>query len=129
MPSGTVVRARLCHSSHSTHTRCALPCVCNAMQCMPPGIGFEIARALAQRSGTRTVLAARNEERGRAALEKLRAELPAADLLMHQLDITDQASVEGFARWARDELQRVDVLVNNAGRIVIKTCGTALHGV
>lgn len=79
------------------------------------GIGLEIARAFAQRPGTRTILAARNEERGRAALEKLRAELPAADLAMRQLDITDRASVASFASWAEQELKQIDVLVNNAG--------------
>ena len=67
------------------------------------------------------MLAARNEALGKAALEKLRAELAAAgradaDLIYRQLDITDSQSVQAFADWARQELRTVDVLVNNAGK-------------
>lgn len=83
------------------------------------GIGYEIAKGIAQRAGTRTVLAARNEALGKAALEKLRAELAAAGradaLIFRQLDITDRQSVQAFADWAKQELTTVDVLVNNAG--------------
>lgn len=79
------------------------------------GIGFEIARAFAQRPGTRTVLTARTDERGAAAVQQIRAESPSAELLMHQLDITDEGSVRRFASWARDELKTIDVLCNNAG--------------
>lgn len=86
------------------------------------GIGLEIVRQLAQRAGTRTVLAARSEERGRAALAPLHSELAAAGvadaaqrLEFQQLDLTDQQSVSRFAGWAQQELKHVDVLVNNAG--------------
>lgn len=79
------------------------------------GIGYEIARAFAQRAGTRTVLTARNEERGAAAVQKIKADNPSAELLVHQLDITDEGSVQRFASWARAELKTIDVLCNNAG--------------
>lgn len=83
------------------------------------GIGYEIVRQIAQRGGMRAVLAARSEERGRAALAKLQSELPAeaaGRVEYHQLDITDAASIDAFAGWAREELGgSIDVLVNNAG--------------
>lgn len=83
------------------------------------GIGYETVRKIAQHSGTRAVLTARNEERGRAALAQLRQELPSEAgerLAYHQLDITDAASIQAFADWACSELDgRIDVLVNNAG--------------
>ena len=87
---------------------------------IPPssGIGLEIVRLIAQRPGTRTVLTARNEERGRAAVAKLQSELPPAAaerVCFAQLDITSPASIEGFRQWAQKELQQVDVLINNAG--------------
>jgi NAD(P)-dependent dehydrogenase (short-subunit alcohol dehydrogenase family) len=76
------------------------------------GIGLEIARQLA-REGMRVFIGARDEERGRAAAEKLRAEGLDAEAL--RLDVTDDASVAAAAaRIARDP-GRLDVLVNNAG--------------
>jgi NAD(P)-dependent dehydrogenase (short-subunit alcohol dehydrogenase family) len=72
------------------------------------GIGREIARQLAAQ-GLWVVLTARD---GRAA-EVVAAEFSTAGLTVqpHQLDVTDPASV---ARLCSD-LERVDVLVNNAG--------------
>lgn len=73
---------------------------------------------IAQRPGTRAVLTARSEERGRAALAKLQAELPPAAaerVCFAQLDITSRDSIEGFRQWAERELRQVDVLINNAG--------------
>lgn len=84
----------------------------------PSGIGLEIVRLIAQRPGTRTVLTARNEECGRAALVKLQSELPptaAERVCFAQLDITSPDSIEGFRQWAQKELRQVDVLINNAG--------------
>lgn len=84
--------------------------------CANKGIGLDIVRQLARRSNTRTVLAARSEERGRAALEAVQAEAgPGSSVVFHQLDITDPASVSRFADWARGQLQEIDVLINNAG--------------
>jgi len=69
------------------------------------GIGAATARRLAT-EGYRVVLAARRADR----LEKLVAEIgPAA--AAYPLDVTDRDAVRAFAA----ELDRVDVLVNNAG--------------
>lgn len=86
--------------------------------CLPPGIGLEIVRLIAQRPGTRAVLTARSEERGRAALARLQSELPPAAaerVCFAPLDITSQASIASFRQWAEKELRQVDVLINNAG--------------
>lgn len=58
------------------------------------GIGLEIARQLVRRPDSRTVVAARNPERGQAAVADLKSHLPAADIRFHQLDITDADSVQ-----------------------------------
>jgi NAD(P)-dependent dehydrogenase (short-subunit alcohol dehydrogenase family) len=76
------------------------------------GIGLEIARQLA-REGMRVFIGARDEERGRAAAEKLRAEGLDAHAL--RLDVTDDASVAAAASRVEREAGRLDVLVNNAG--------------
>ncbi|MFC1409008.1 SDR family NAD(P)-dependent oxidoreductase [Streptacidiphilus sp. N1-12] len=69
------------------------------------GIGAATARRLAA-EGYRVVLAARRADR----IEALAKEIgPAATA--HPLDVTDRAAVDAFAA----SLDRVDVLVNNAG--------------
>ncbi|MET7462722.1 SDR family oxidoreductase [Nonomuraea sp. NPDC005501] len=70
------------------------------------GIGFEIARLLAER-GVTAVIGARDEERGRAAAERLGQPYV-------RLDVTDEESVQAAAKWIETEYGRLDVLVNNA---------------
>lgn len=76
------------------------------------GIGLEIARQLA-RDGVTVFLGARNEERGRAAAEKLRAE--GLDARPLRLDVTDDQSVAAAAWFVEQSAGRLDILVNNAG--------------
>ncbi|MYR47460.1 oxidoreductase [Streptomyces sp. SID5910] len=76
------------------------------------GIGYVTARELARR-GAHVVLACRSHERGRDAVERLRAEVPGARTELRLLDLADLKSVRAFAEgWSQD---RVDLLVNNAG--------------
>ena len=76
------------------------------------GIGLEIARQLG-RQGITVFLGARDEERGRAAAEKLHAE--GLDARPLRLDVTDDASVAAAASFVEQNAGRLDVLVNNAG--------------
>src|SRR5262245_50326789 len=76
------------------------------------GIGLEIARQLG-REGVTVFLGARDEARGRAAAEKLRAE--GADARALRLDVTDGASVAAAAAQVEKDVGRLDILVNNAG--------------
>ncbi|KAK9815237.1 hypothetical protein WJX72_000441 [[Myrmecia] bisecta] len=78
------------------------------------GIGYEIARNFADQ-GLKTVVAARNEELGRAAVDKIKESTGSDNVVYHQLDISNPASVNAFAKWAENDLKRVSVLVNNAG--------------
>ncbi len=71
------------------------------------GIGASSARQLAG-AGFHVVAGARRTER----LEALAEEVGATTLA---LDVTDPASVEGFAAAVRDRHGRLDLLVNNAG--------------
>ena len=75
------------------------------------GLGLQVSTELARR-GARVTLAARNPERGRAALERLRSEVPDADVALQPLDLADLASVRAFADAVDGPL---DLLVNNAG--------------
>ncbi|MEV4241960.1 oxidoreductase [Streptosporangium canum] len=76
------------------------------------GIGYVTARELARR-GAHAVLACRDPERGRAALARLRNEVPHARLELRRVDLASLASIREFAAgWDHD---RLDLLVNNAG--------------
>jgi NAD(P)-dependent dehydrogenase (short-subunit alcohol dehydrogenase family) len=76
------------------------------------GIGLEIARQLA-REGITVFIGSRDETRGRAAAEKLRAE--GLDARPLRLDVTDDASVAAAFSQLRESPGRLDILVNNAG--------------
>ncbi|MGH3089363.1 MAG: SDR family oxidoreductase [Rubrobacteraceae bacterium] len=73
------------------------------------GIGLEICRQLAGK-GLVVLLGSRDEEKGREASEKLFGEVH-----VRRLDVTSQESVDSLIASIRDELGRLDVLVNNAG--------------
>jgi NAD(P)-dependent dehydrogenase (short-subunit alcohol dehydrogenase family) len=86
------------------------------------GIGYVSARELARR-GAYVVLACRNRERGRAALERLRAEVPGAHAELRRIDLADLKSIRSFAEgWNHN---RLDLLVNNAGVALVPFSRTA----
>ena len=76
------------------------------------GIGLEIARQLG-REGIIVFLGARDEARGLATAEKLRAE--GLDARPLRLDVTDDESVAAAASFLEQSAGRLDILVNNAG--------------
>ncbi|XP_061227708.1 retinol dehydrogenase 12-like [Neopsephotus bourkii] len=78
------------------------------------GIGKCVALELARRNA-RTILACRSLERGRAALDEIRAVTGNAAVLLRELDTASLASVRAFARSVLREEPRLDVLVLNAG--------------
>ena len=88
------------------------------------GIGYEICRQLA-RKGLRVLLTSRDAEKGRAAQKKLEKE--GLDVLHHQLDVANPASVALLAGYIDSEYARVDVLVNNAGISVDKRSTSVLR--
>jgi len=81
------------------------------------GIGLGMARGLAK-AGARVVLAARNEEKSRAAVEELRA--LSAEAIALPVDVSDETSVAALMGAAVKEYGRLDILVNNAGTTVRK---------
>jgi NAD(P)-dependent dehydrogenase (short-subunit alcohol dehydrogenase family) len=72
------------------------------------GIGLQIAKDLAAHDFT-VLVGARDLEKGRGAAESIEGARAI------KLDVTDQASIGAAAERIRDELGRLDVLVNNAG--------------
>lgn len=80
------------------------------------GIGFCIAQELASR-GAKVAICARGEKELRQAQEKL--ERTGATVFAGVCDITQSDQVEGFIDLIRSELGPIEVLVNNAGTIVV----------
>ena len=72
------------------------------------GIGLQIAKELAAKSFT-VLVGSRDFARGEAAARTIDGDARAL-----QLDVTDGASIAAAARRIREELGRLDVLVNNA---------------
>ncbi|MEU7032862.1 oxidoreductase [Streptomyces sp. NPDC046237] len=86
------------------------------------GIGLVTALELARR-GARVVLACRSEARGAAAAERVRSDVPGAEVEFRPLDLGDLASVREFA--ASLPYERLDLLVNNAGVMALPYGRTA----
>ena len=79
------------------------------------GLGLVTARELA-RAGATTILAVRNLDKGQAAAAEM-----TGDVEVRRLDLQDLASVNEFA----EGVERVDVLVNNAGIMAVPYALTA----
>ncbi|OBK46784.1 oxidoreductase [Mycobacterium sp. 1081908.1] len=78
------------------------------------GLGEVTARELA-RAGARVILAVRNTDKGDAAAARMTGQVE-----VRRLDLQDLSSVRRFA----DDIDRVDVLVNNAGIMATKRAVT-----
>jgi len=79
------------------------------------GIGFATCKLLAEQ-GHKVVLTARDEGRGKKAASELSGK--GLDVVFHQLDVTDDNSIEELASWLDSEFGRADALVNNAGVMI-----------
>ncbi|XP_020182728.1 (+)-neomenthol dehydrogenase [Aegilops tauschii subsp. strangulata] len=77
------------------------------------GIGLEACKQLAGGGAITVVLTARNETRGTAAVEQIKR-LGHADVIFHQLDITDASSIARLADFLKTRFGKLDILVNNA---------------
>ncbi|XP_059441335.1 (+)-neomenthol dehydrogenase-like [Corylus avellana] len=77
------------------------------------GIGFEICKQLAS-NGVEVILTARDVKRGNEAVEKLNA-AGYSDVIFHQLDVGDKASISSFANFIKTQFGKLDILINNAG--------------
>jgi NAD(P)-dependent dehydrogenase (short-subunit alcohol dehydrogenase family) len=78
------------------------------------GLGFEASRELARKNAA-VIMAVRNMEKGQAAADRIKAEIPQAALEVRQLDLGSLDSVRDFAARVRQDHDHVDILLNNAG--------------
>ncbi|HEY6408444.1 MAG TPA: SDR family NAD(P)-dependent oxidoreductase, partial [Ktedonobacteraceae bacterium] len=76
------------------------------------GIGQAIAEAFA-REGARVVVSGRDEQRGKAVVETIRATAGSAAFVF--ADLSSKAEVDRLAGEAIKVFGQIDILVNNAG--------------
>lgn len=81
------------------------------------GIGYETALDLYQK-GAKVYLACRNDEKALNALERMKAQGGAGELVYGHLDLASLSSVKEFSENILGEESRLDLLVNNAGIMI-----------
>jgi NAD(P)-dependent dehydrogenase (short-subunit alcohol dehydrogenase family) len=78
------------------------------------GLGFHNTRDLAAK-GAKVVMACRSEQRANAAMERIRDEVPDADLELLVTDLGSLDAVRAAATTYRQRHDTLDLLINNAG--------------
>jgi NAD(P)-dependent dehydrogenase (short-subunit alcohol dehydrogenase family) len=82
------------------------------------GLGLASARALSA-AGAEVLMACRSPERATEAAEDIRNGQPEAKISVIALDLADLGSIQRCSEEARDRLDRLDILMNNAGIMAI----------
>jgi NAD(P)-dependent dehydrogenase (short-subunit alcohol dehydrogenase family) len=82
------------------------------------GIGLEAAREFA-RKGATTILACRNMNKAQVALASIKSEIPGAKAEVMHLNLASLKSVHDFAEAFKARYDRLDVLLNNAGIMMV----------
>lgn len=90
------------------------------------GIGFEMAMEFAGK-GAEVILACRDLDRGKAAMDRILHLHPEATLHLVQLDLADLSSVKRAANEVKASFPRLDILINNAG-VMIPPRSTTVDG-
>lgn len=78
------------------------------------GLGQETARAMAAK-GAQIIIAARDMDKGEAAMSAIHSTVPDAQLEVMQLDLADLDSIRAFTDLFLRDYPRLDLLINNAG--------------
>jgi NAD(P)-dependent dehydrogenase (short-subunit alcohol dehydrogenase family) len=82
------------------------------------GLGLQTALSLA-RLGMRIVMACRSMDKARKAQSELLAEAPDAEAVVLPLDVSEPASIREFGREFSARVGRLDLLINNAGVVLV----------
>ncbi len=88
------------------------------------GLGFAMAKALAQRGAT-VIMGCRSRERGEAARQELLKYSPQRQVFLELLDVGVMPSVQAFAARFKGRWPRLDLLIHNAGALLNKRRETA----
>lgn len=81
------------------------------------GIGFEAAKELTNKNAM-VVIAVRNEEKGKRAIQRIKETNADARVELMIIDLADQQSVKKFAEDFKNKYDRLNLLINNAGVMI-----------
>ncbi len=82
------------------------------------GIGYETVKALYEK-GANVMLAARDEKKAKAAVEKMKSETKGAgNLEIGILNLANLAQIKTFADEFKNKHNQLDILINNAGVMI-----------
>lgn len=96
------------------------------------GIGYEAAKALLQsKTSYQVLLGARSREKGEAAVEQLRKEFSASlsGVEFIQVDILSNESIHEAVNAVEVKYGVLDVLINNAGKLLTISLGLSISPV
>ncbi|MGV0644407.1 SDR family NAD(P)-dependent oxidoreductase [Mycolicibacterium sp. XJ879] len=91
------------------------------------GLGYDTAAVLADK-GAHVVLAVRDLDKGRQAVERIKSASPNADVTVQELDLSSLRSVRKAADALRAAHPRIDLLINNAGVMYVPRRETTEDG-
>ena len=91
------------------------------------GLGYDTAAVLAEK-GAHVVLAVRNIDKGKEAVDRIKAASPNAVVTLQELDLSSLDSVRRAADELRAAHPRIDLLINNAGVMYVPTRETTKDG-
>ena len=79
------------------------------------GIGFETAKSIASMKPRKLILACRNAEKAKVAVDTIQTATNFHDIEAWSLDLVSFASTQAFAKKFLDSGMPLDILVSNAG--------------
>lgn len=82
------------------------------------GIGFQNVIQFAKKHAT-VIMACRNMDKGQKALDKVKKKVPEAQVELMKLDLASLASIKSFVETFKEKYNRLDVLLNNAGIMMV----------
>ncbi|TCL72255.1 SDR family NAD(P)-dependent oxidoreductase [Rhizobium sp. BK251] len=84
------------------------------------GIGYQVARAMGAK-GAQVLIAGRDREKGGATLADLRRTVPNGDFAFRRLDLADLASIAAFSDSVLQDGHQINLLLNIAGVMAVRT--------
>ncbi|KAI5828740.1 NAD(P)-binding protein [Schizophyllum commune Tattone D] len=79
------------------------------------GLGYEAAKHFATMGAERVIMACRSKERGAAAVERAQKETGLNNTELMLVDLADFSSIKNFVAELQSRVERLDILVLNAG--------------
>lgn len=78
------------------------------------GIGKEAVKVIAGKNA-KVIMAVRNVDKGKEIVQEIRQRFKQADIDVRKLDLSNLHSIRAFANVIKENYDRLDILINNAG--------------